>query len=365
MNRPLKIAIVTYSLSNGGAEKSAANLSVLFTKMGHKVHIISVLNKIDYNYEGILINLGILKDINHFFTGKIKRFTVFRKLIKKEKFDVIIDNRCKSNFIKEYIIRKLLYSNTKIVNIIHSFNLNNYLFRNKFLSMILFSKSFKLIAVSNEIRNLVLTKYDFKNVEYIPNFYPEYLLDNNDKDCFLNLPKKYILFFGRICDKVKNIRLLLEAYSSSNLIDHSIKLIILGDGPDVQELKKIVIEKEIDKEVIFISYTPNPNKIIRNALFTVLTSRYEGFPMSIIESLSLNTPVVSVDCKSGPKEIVKHKFNGLLVQNNNPKELANAFDMLINDQILIRRLKQNAKISIENFSEKNVSKKWENIFHTV
>ena len=133
MNRPLKIAIVTYSLSNGGAEKSAANLSMLFTKMGHKVHIISVLNKIDYNYEGILINLGILKDINHFFTGKIKRFTVFRKLIKKEKFDVIIDNRCKSNFIKEYIIRKLLYSNTKIVNIIHSFNLNNYLFRNKFL----------------------------------------------------------------------------------------------------------------------------------------------------------------------------------------------------------------------------------------
>ena len=37
--------------------------------------------------------------------------------------------------------------------------------------MILYSKSFKLIAVSNEIRNLVLTKYDFKNVEFIPNFY--------------------------------------------------------------------------------------------------------------------------------------------------------------------------------------------------
>ena len=87
--------------------------------------------------------------------------------------------------------------------------------------------------------------------------------------------------------------------------------------------------------------------------------------MSIIESLSMNTPVVSVDCKSGPKEIVKHKFNGLLVQNNNPKKLANAFNMLINDQILIRRLKRNAKISIENFSEKNVSKKWKNIFHTV
>jgi len=62
MIRSLKLAIVTHSLSNGGAEKSAANLSLLFTKMGHKVHIISVLNKIDYNYAGILTNLGLLKD---------------------------------------------------------------------------------------------------------------------------------------------------------------------------------------------------------------------------------------------------------------------------------------------------------------
>ena len=111
MNKSLKLAIVTHSLSNGGAEKSAANLSFLFTKMGHKVHVISIINKIDYRYTGRLTNLGLLKDINDSFLTKIKRFNIFRQLIKEEKFDVIIDNRPKTNFFKEFIIRNILYSN--------------------------------------------------------------------------------------------------------------------------------------------------------------------------------------------------------------------------------------------------------------
>ena len=364
MNKSLKLAIVTHSLSNGGAEKSAANLSLLFTKMGHKVHVISIINKIDYSYAGKLINLGLLKDINDSFLTKIKRFNIFKQLIKEEKFDVIIDNRPKTNFFKEFIIRNILYSNIKIVNIIHSFNLNNYMFSNKFLSKIFYEKSFRLIAVSNEIRDLILSKYKLKNVKYIPNFSPNNLVDNNE-DIFLDLPKKYILFFGRIDDKVKNIKLLIEAFTSSELINNNIKLIILGDGPDVQELKKIVFDKNIDEKVLFLSYISNPNQIIKNALFTVLTSRYEGFPMSIIESLSIGTPVVSVDCKSGPKEILKHGFNGLLVQNNNPIKLAEAFNMLLNDENLLKKMKGNTKMSINNFSEINISKKWKNIFNSV
>lgn len=87
--------------------------------------------------------------------------------------------------------------------------------------------------------------------------------------------------------------------------------------------------------------------------------------MSIIESLSIGTPVVSVDCKSGPKEILKHGFNGLLIQNNNPIKLAKAFNMLLSDENLLKKMKGNAKVSIDKFSETNISKKWENIFNSV
>ena len=87
--------------------------------------------------------------------------------------------------------------------------------------------------------------------------------------------------------------------------------------------------------------------------------------MSIIESLSMGIPVVSVDCKSGPKEIVKHGFNGLLVQNNNIIELTKAFNTLLSDKDLLEKLKKNAMLSIDDFSEKNISKKWKNIFNSV
>ena len=69
-----KICIVTSSLGKGGAEKSSAVLSTLLHNLGYEVHIISVLNTIDYNYKGTLLNLGALKDKDASFFGKIKRF---------------------------------------------------------------------------------------------------------------------------------------------------------------------------------------------------------------------------------------------------------------------------------------------------
>jgi glycosyltransferase involved in cell wall biosynthesis len=53
-----------------------------------------------------------------------------------------------------------------------------------------------------------------------------------------------------------------------------------------------------------LPFNSNPFDIVQNARFTVLTSHYEGFPMSMVESLALGTPVVTVDCNSGPREIV-------------------------------------------------------------
>jgi glycosyltransferase involved in cell wall biosynthesis len=86
--------------------------------------------------------------------------------------------------------------------------------------------------------------------------------------------------------------------------------------------------------VTILPFNSNPFDIVQNARFTVLTSHYEGFPMSIVESLALGTPVVAVDCNSGPREIVIDEYNGLLVENYNVKNLAAAFNRMIGSRVV-------------------------------
>tara|TARA_Y100000991_G_scaffold69067_1_gene51664 strand:+ start:463 stop:1383 length:921 start_codon:yes stop_codon:yes gene_type:complete len=306
----------------------------------------------------------LVKNCNLPLLNKYPRFKSLKRYLTDQNFDLIIDSRSRPTFFKELIIKKILYNNQKVIYIVHSHKLKNYLPNNKFLANLLYSNAEKIVTVSNTIRELIHSKYEFKNLEFIPN--P--IIGFKDPDPALNclkLPHRYILFFGRILDSVKNISLLLESYSLSKLPSMDIKLVILGDGPDISIIMKKVTKMKLDKNIKFIAFNPNPKSIIQNSIFTVLTSRYEGFPMALIESLSLGVPVVSVNCKSGPKEIVVNKNNGLLVENHNSKALAIAFNLMVDDRNLYKNCLKNAKKSVESYFRKNISSSWRSLLSKI
>jgi glycosyltransferase involved in cell wall biosynthesis len=85
----------------------------------------------------------------------------------------------------------------------------------------------------------------------------------------------------------------------------------------------------------------------------------------LVESLALGTPVISVNCESGPSEIIIDKHNGLLVENNNPDVFAEAMNRFISDQELYTHCKNNAKESVQKFSMENISKDWKRIIESV
>ena len=119
-----------------------------------------------------------------------------------------------------------------------------------------------------------------------------------------------------------------------------------------------VQQQNLSDKVKFISKQTNPFPYVKKAMFTVLTSKFEGFPRVIIESLALGTPVVSVNCKSGPEEIITNESNGLLVENNNIRLLSEAMNRMILEDDLYSICKKNAKKSIEHLSLENISKEW-------
>ena len=121
----------------------------------------------------------------------------------------------------------------------------------------------------------------------------------------------------------------------------------------------------LSKYVAIKPFSENVLSYVKRARALVLSSNYEGFPMSIVESLSVGIPVISVDCPTGPKEIIIDKNNGLLVEMNNNEALSNAFITFAFDDFIYQQCKLNAKKSIEHLSVENISKQWENVLNSI
>lgn len=355
-NNKKKICIVVSSLGKGGAERSSALISKMLNSLGYDVHLVSVLNKIDYDFSGKLLNLGELKDQNDSTFGRFNRFLVFKKFLEEEKFDLIIDSRSRPTYIKEWLISRLLYKNQQVLYLVHSWKLDMYFSNSKNWAKRIYKNAKGFVGVSKEISESVKKTYGFNNISTI---YNSINIEENNLRAkkVIDIKDDYILYYGRLVDKVKNISLLIDAYKASELPKQNIKLLILGSGEDLEHLK----QKANNNQIVFKPFTPNPFPYIKNSRFVCLTSRFEGFPLVLLESLSVGTPVISVDCKSGPLEIVKDQINGLLIKNHNITALVNALNSFIFDDRLYKTCKENSQQSVAQFSINNITKKWQEL----
>lgn len=177
---------------------------------------------------------------------------------------------------------------------------------------------------------------------------------------------KQVLAVGRISYE-KGFDRLVKAWAIVAKTHPEWILTIVGSCDDVAEVKKL---KRLIKSLNLstVQLFPPSNDIIYyyvNSSFFVLSSRYEGMPLTLLEAMSCGLPCVAFDCLCGPRDIIADGKDGLLVQNGNIAELAEAIRRLLEDKALRNTLGEAAVLKSQQFSLPTIMAQWDKLFKQV
>jgi N-acetylgalactosamine-N,N'-diacetylbacillosaminyl-diphospho-undecaprenol 4-alpha-N-acetylgalactosaminyltransferase len=349
--------LVTVTLSDGGAERCAALLSNYFENQDIDIYHVVFSGKVDYNYSGKLFHLEHLKDKRNSWWSRSKRFFALKQFFDTNHFDYVIDFRTKEYFLQEMIIHNFVFP--KFIQTIHSYKIKSYVPKNKFLAKLLYRNCQQFISVSKGIQEKVNKNYNFLPTKLIYNPIDFEFISNQSKQEVTN-DFQYVLSAGSMNKNIKQFNKLIECYANSILPSKKIKLIILGEGKLKNKWIKLAESLNLQDMVIFKGNVKNPFRYFKNAIFTISTSKYEGMPMVLLESLACGTPIISWDYASGPNEIISNKQNGLLIENQDTDKLIEAMNLFVTDNNLYLQCKENAVSSMKQFSLETIGNEWLN-----
>jgi len=135
------------------------------------------------------------------------------------------------------------------------------------------------------------------------------------------------LYVGRLDDNQKKISFMLKGLAK--LKNKNWKLKIIGTGPDENKLKNLAKKLKIFDRIEWLGFKKDPFGEITEVTALLLTSRWEGFPMVLVEANQRGIPVISSDCKSGPRDIVIPGVNGYLYKEGDIDEFVKVVNGVI------------------------------------
>jgi len=356
----------------GGADRSIIRLI-----NGQKNHEIILITLKKANYDKFLnkkINYILLKS-NRVLFCIFELYKIIKKKIYKEKYkkDIFISNQNFANIITILTLRtiktlKIILIERNHLNELKTYN--NYLDLIKKIIILFFIKktykySDKIVGISKELSR-DLYKFTGKKVITIYNAAANRLFFINKKKFFINFfnkikNKNIILNVGRL-ENQKNQLLILKSLIQLNGKINNYHVIFIGNGQNLILIKNFIKINKLQKNVSIFKNIIDTSEFYKNCDLFILSSNFEGFANVLVEALMYKCPVISSDCSSGPKEILKNGKFGTLFKNNNYLDLSKKIYRHFKNPDILQKKSLDAQITLKKYSLKENNIKFTKLF---
>jgi len=360
VNKSFDLIYILTGLDYGGAEIQVIELAKEAKKRGYNVVIISLVDPKAFldtlQNHGISVYSLNIKSILSFIPAVLN----FRSILKRYKKPVIHSHMIHANIFSR-VAKLILGTSVKVVCTAHSVNeggrVRMFLYR---ITNILCDLSTQ-VSIKGLNKYIEIKAFSDKKSRYVPNGVSFDFLDDSYNKGSKTLEFKW-LTVGRLVD-VKDHHNLLYAFSSLSGSLGRASLTIVGQGELESQLKGLAISLGVEEKVHFLGVRDDILNIMTESDAFVLSSKYEGMPMVLLEAASARLPIVSTNV-GGINEFISNGSSGILVSPESKDSLKIGMECLMGMPLAERELlvSRAFETAHKNYSICSVFNTWENIY---
>ena len=370
----LIICFHPYSFMGGATIKMVQLLNGLDKRNFEVVYLYIKKNcKLNLNKDIRVIKINSSKTLLSFF--KIKKIL---SIYNKKEFNkkIYISNQNYSNILTFFLLKDFQEYKSILIERNHLDELNYYESFNDFCKKNIIKKLMKLTYknatiiigntkklskdLSNFINSQVKTIYSPTNSKEVLKLSKSYIPSNIKKD----KSRIRLLSVSRFT-KRKDLITLLKAFFIISSKFSTIDLILIGYGPELNNINDFIKENNLSKRIFVLPPKKNPFPYFLISDLYVMPSLYEGCPNSIIEAITLNLPVISSNCNTGPSEILLNGKGGFIFKKKDAFSLANKIKLFVKNKEVFNKKLKIAKKNIYRFEEKNIIKQYNDLLNII
>jgi N-acetylgalactosamine-N,N'-diacetylbacillosaminyl-diphospho-undecaprenol 4-alpha-N-acetylgalactosaminyltransferase len=379
----MRLGILIYSLSGGGAERVVSYLLSYCVNNNIKVFLILMNTSIKYDLPEN-VEVHYIEKSSATESGIMKAFKIpflaykYAKLVKKLKLTHSLSFLTRPSFINVLASQLTKYKFNVITNE-RAFPSLQYSYKgfqstfNKKLIKSLYKKSDLVISNSYGNASDLVDNFEVPSriMQVIHNPIDLTKIKNiKPIDSFFDSKRFNIITLGRL-DKGKNHIMLIKAIHK--LQNPLLKLYIFGVGDMQEELEDLINKLDVNAQVSLMGFKPNPYQYLKAADLFIFGSNHEGFPNVLLEAMACGLPILTTNCQSGPSEIMELKKAkedimitdyGILVPIKNVDLMAKGIGYLVKNKNYINKCIENSESRIKDFEKNSILKEYIDLINT-